>query len=386
MTSAPVIPPLPHELMGQRMRGFKQAIAEAVARVRRSGWTETDILRPEALLDRARFIDFFERYMRELVRIGADQRWVMDNMYLLEVHSFYAISYELHRRKTFWIDESLAFMLAHTRLDVRGEGLRLPFPSFALVFTDPATLALGEALIVLDGDNTVVGKQLRALTVYVTQVPPSRGALGMQMTLLFDANTPDWPWLLTRDLDVAADDVLDEILDSRFPDSQNTDPLFTSKELRQLVQLVINATLYATSSPSWDVIGSPIAKIQRRARGGDDKKKRAAKQRAGTLRSTHSGEDVWHLPGKIPISHVRALRDLQRGDDGGALFARCMVRGHWRRAPATWADPRPRWIEPYWKGPELGAIVEREYRLKAESKEPHGGGGVADSEHRDEER
>ena len=212
MTSTPVIPPLPHELMAQRMRGFKQAVAEAAARVRRSGWTETDILRPEALLDRARFIDFFEDYMRELVRSGADQRWVLDNMHLLEVHAFYSISYELHRRKTFWIDESLAFMLAHTRLDVRGEGLRLPFSSFALVFTDPVTLALSEALIALDGDNTVVGKQLRALTVYVTQLPSSRGALGMQLTLLFDANTPDWPWLLTRDLDIAADDVLDEIL------------------------------------------------------------------------------------------------------------------------------------------------------------------------------
>ena len=80
MTSSPVIPPLPHELMGQRVRGFKQAIAEAVARVRRSGWTETDILRPEALLDRAQFIEFFERQMRELMRSGADRRWVMDTM------------------------------------------------------------------------------------------------------------------------------------------------------------------------------------------------------------------------------------------------------------------------------------------------------------------
>lgn len=364
MTSAPTIPPLPHELMGQRVRGFKQAIAEAVARVRRSGWNETDILTPEALLDRARFSDFFERYMRELVKAGADKRWVLDNMYLLEVHSFYTISYELHRRKTFWIDESLAFMLAHTRLDVRGEGLRLPFPSFALVFTDPSTLAIGEALLALDGDNTVVGKRLRAFTAYVTRIPASQGGLGLQMTLLFDANTSDWPWLVTRDLDIGADDVLDEILDSRFPDSQNADPLFTSKELRQIVQLVINATLYATSSPSWDVIGSPVAKVQRRARGGNEKQKRAAKHRAEALRSTHSSEDVWHLPGKIPISHVRALRDLERAADGGALFTRFMVRGHWRRAPVSWADQRARWIEPYWKGPDLAAVIEREYRLE----------------------
>jgi hypothetical protein len=41
-----------------------------------------------------------------------------------------------------------------------------------------------------------------------------------------------------------------------------------------------------------------------------------------------------------------------------------MVRGHWRRAPDTWRDRSPRWIAPYWKGPPLGDIVERDYTLK----------------------
>jgi hypothetical protein len=40
-----------------------------------------------------------------------------------------------------------------------------------------------------------------------------------------------------------------------------------------------------------------------------------------------------------------------------------MVRGHWRRAPEGWKDQRMRWIEPYWKGPDLAAIVERAYKL-----------------------
>jgi hypothetical protein len=77
-----------------------------------------------------------------------------------------------------------------------------------------------------------------------------------------------------------------------------------------------------------------------------------------------SGEQIWHLPGKIPIRQVRALRQLQRDRDHGALFSRFMVRGHWRRAPDTWRDRNPRWIAPYWKGPPLGDIVEREYALK----------------------
>nr|MBA3457854.1 efflux RND transporter permease subunit [Deltaproteobacteria bacterium] len=75
-------------------------------------------------------------------------------------------------------------------------------------------------------------------------------------------------------------------------------------------------------------------------------------------------EQVWHLPGKIPIRQVRALRQLQRDRDQGALFSRFMVRGHWRRASDTWRDRSPRWIAPYWKGPPLGDIVERDYALK----------------------
>lgn len=42
---------------------------------------------------------------------------------------------------------------------------------------------------------------------------------------------------------------------------------------------------------------------------------------------------------------------------------RFMVRGHWRRANSNWKDQRMRWIEPYWKGPDLATIIERQYQL-----------------------
>jgi hypothetical protein len=41
-----------------------------------------------------------------------------------------------------------------------------------------------------------------------------------------------------------------------------------------------------------------------------------------------------------------------------------MVRGHWRRAAASWKDQGMRWIEPYWKGPDIAAVIERTYKLK----------------------
>ena len=46
------------------------------------------------------------------------------------------------------------------------------------------------------------------------------------------------------------------------------------------------------------------------------------------------------------------------------ISARFMVRGHWRRANPSRTDQRQRWIEPYWKGPEIATVIEREYRLR----------------------
>lgn len=57
------------------------------------------------------------------------------------------VNFELHRRKAFWVDESLAFMLARTDIDADGSALRVPFPAFALVYTDRHVLSLAERLL-----------------------------------------------------------------------------------------------------------------------------------------------------------------------------------------------------------------------------------------------
>jgi hypothetical protein len=81
------------------------------------------------------------------------------------------------------------------------------------------------------------------------------------------------------------------------------------------------------------------------------------------LGHTRSGESVFLLPGKIAIARLRELQACERGA-GAEVFSRFMVRGYWRRPPATWKDQLLRWIEPYWKGPEMGALIEREYRMQ----------------------
>jgi uncharacterized protein DUF1841 len=356
--SPPTIPPLAHELMYGRVPGLRTAIEHAARDMRQRGWTESTILDPPQLLERSTMGEFLGEHARALVAAGWGHQVALDDGNLLSIHAFSILTYELHRKKTFWVDESLAFMLGCTRLDVRGEGLRLPFPCFALVFTDRETLGLAEAVARTDPGASVSGLPLRGLTVYATQLPTSRGALGLHLAFLLDADTDTWPWLITRDLEIQPNDTLDDIIESRFADALNPDPVFRSTELRQLVQLVVNAILFAGSSPAWPVVGSAPATAD------TERANRPRRGRAPPTPRERSEEQIWHLPGKIPIRQVRALRQLQRDRTRGALFSRFMVRGHWRRAPDTWRDRNPRWITPYWKGPPLGDIVEREYTLK----------------------
>lgn len=110
-------------------------------------------------------------------------------------------------------------------------------------------------------------------------------------------------------------------------------------------------------------MASPVKALEAKARGLGKKRQKRAATRAADLRRTHSSESLFLLPGKISISRLRALRELERTDTGGQLFSRFMVRGHWRRPSAAWNDKRLRWIAPYWKGPDMATIVEREYRM-----------------------
>lgn len=352
------IPPLAHELMYLRVPGLRAATESATRAMRQGGWTESTILDPPQLLQRSTLGDFLTRHAGALLASGWSRDAALDDADLLSIHAFSIVTYELHRRKTFWVDESLAFMLGCTRLDVRGEGFRLPFPGFALVFTDRETLGLAEAVARTDPSASVCGLPLRGLTVYATQLPATGTALGLHLAFLLDADTDSWPWLITRDLEIRTDDTLDDIIESRFADARNPDPVFRSTELRQLVQLVVNAILFAGSSPAWPVVGSAPSTA------GAEPTNRPDRKRAAPTPPERSEEQIWHLPGKIPIRQVRALRQLQRDRDHGVLFSRFMVRGHWRRASDRWRDRRPRWIAPYWKGPPLGDIVERDYALK----------------------
>jgi hypothetical protein len=117
-----------------------------------------------------------------------------------------------------------------------------------------------------------------------------------------------------------------------------------------LVQVILNTILYATS-----------AGVEAEPRRSPLRPPSPAG--SGQL-PMFSADDVFFLPGAIEIAQVRRLKELERAPGGLQLLHRFLVRGHWRRAAQSWKDQRLRWIEPYWKGPDMAAVIERAYKLR----------------------
>jgi hypothetical protein len=360
LLDAHALPPLGHEVMCRLVPGLEAAMRETVRYARaQPGWDETQTL-GEDLVEFGPVRLFLEQFRARLSAEGAAEPEVLGRSALLGQHIDYYANFELQRRKLFYVDESLAWQLARTNLDIEGRLLRLPFPCFGVVFTDPSTLGLGQALLESAPGGASRGPRPRIVTVYLKHLAAALGARRLSVSVVIDRPSPAWPELCRRELSFAEDDHLEAILTS--PREERVAPL---PEMRQLLHLVVNAVLYANSANlAWPLTQSPIRRLKARAGGGGAGRKRRAARQARELAKTYSNEDVFHLPGRIPISQLRALQRVGSTGEGQELMTRFLVRGHWRRAARGWRDQTVRWIEPYWKGPELAAIIEREYKLE----------------------
>jgi hypothetical protein len=262
------------------------------------------------------------------------------------------VGLELHHRKIFWVEPSLAFLLGQTELDVVGDQLRAPFPTFALVFTDRHTLSLAERHLATIPGDPQAGHLLRVLTVLVDEHERS-GHRELRLGFAPDALGAAPATLVEHALELVDGEKI--IL----PGSPGGDeplvidgaPVPRQRPLPGLLRVVLNAILYATSAG--------VEPEVRRA------PPRPPSPRKGQPARMLTSEDVFFLPGHIEISHVRRLEELARVPSGRQLMHRHLVRGHWRRANPGWKDQRVRWIAPYWQGPDLAAIIERTYRLKS---------------------
>jgi hypothetical protein len=238
-------------------------------------------------------------------------------------------------------------MLDHTELDVVGRELRAPFPSFALVFTDRHVLSLAERFLAAGRTSPLAGQILRVLTVYVSEVLDDE-ARTLQIAFAPDALGADLPALVRYDVPLADDAPVQAWLDGVAPRPAVEPAPPDTHPLRGLFRIAFNAILYATS-----------AGVEAQVRTAP-----AANRRPDRPSPPVSSDSVYFLPGAIEISQLRRMQALEGIRDGREILRRFMVRGHWRRAAPRWTDRRMRWIAPYWKGPDLAAIVERTYKLK----------------------
>jgi hypothetical protein len=279
------------------------------------------------------------------------KKFITDKNYWLKLHFHYMLNYFLHRRKTFWVNEALSYMLGQTDVDVDGRDLRSPFVSFALVFTDRNVLSKAERLLSLDKNSPLAGHLLKVVTVYVTEENIASGRV-FRLSYALDALGADPPSLMTYEILINEDLPVESNLDSVAPKIQIDDAIAKPSALRELVRVTFNAILYATSAG----VEPEIIQSTRGHQGSPGGASRENKK--------YSSEKVFFLSGAIDISHVRRVQDLERVYSGRPMVKKFMVRGHWRRASIKWNDQRMRWIQPHWKGPDIAAVIERAYRLK----------------------
>jgi hypothetical protein len=322
---------LAHESMEQHVPGITQVVRSMAERrcADESGLVRTAVTQRDLLA---------EATVQELMRNRASR---LNSDDLLAHIEFYC-NYEVQRRKTFWVDESLAWMLANTRVDAESSLLRLPFPSYALVYRDRHTLGLAERALASAAACPLRGQMLAVLCAYVVELAPDSSRINAGLT--FDAFAGQPPHLMSWELHVDAKETLETTIGDAIARAKTP----AGGLFRPLLETVINATLYTTSAG---------VKIERYRVDRSEPPNREVPDAC-----LPSGS-VYHLPGKIAISHMRKLQQVARGPSGRTLMHRFMVRGHWRRANPTWKRQSLRWIEPYWRGPSLASIVEREYRL-----------------------
>ncbi|MGD9247688.1 MAG: SEC-C metal-binding domain-containing protein [Desulfobacteraceae bacterium] len=344
-------PPMAHERMASMVSGLGRLCRGVAEQIRKQpGFDDASTL---TTIEDIRMNLDIQRFLRDIgAGKVASQNPPPTSIENLTAHMAYTINFELHRRKTFWVDDSLAYMLAKTNLEIPGSDLRAPYPSFALVFTDRFVLSLGERMLSIEPECPLAGHFLRVVTVYVTteHQDPDRS---LQLCFAFDALGADPPHLVTHEMMLRSDSLI-----RRAPKNpplieiEGLDAVPFADPFRQLLHITLSAILYATSA-------SVSPQPRSRPSGGQREKADLTPDKP-----LFSDEKVFFLPGPIEISRLRQFQELERVSSGRKLIHRFMVRGHWRRAAPCWRDQRLRWIAPHWKGPDIGSIIERTYKLK----------------------
>lgn len=347
---AEYLPSMAHERMASMVSGLGKLCRDVAEQVRKqSGFEDASTL---TTIEDIRMNLEIQRFLRDIDAGNiATRNLPPTDTETLMAHMAYTVNFELHRRKTFWVDDSLAYMLAKTNLEIPGSDLRAPFASFALVFTDRYVLCLGERMLSIEPECPLAGHFLRIVTVYVTTEDQDPDRL-LRLCFAFDAFGADPPHLVTHEMRLRTNSLIRPLSENPSPiEIEGLNAVPYADPFRLLLHVTLSAILYATSAS---------VSLQQRSRPSGGQPERLDLTPDKPL---FSDEKVFFLPGPIKISRLRQYQELERVSSGRKLLHRFMVRGHWRRAAPGWRDQRVRWIAPHWKGPDIGMIIERTYKL-----------------------
>ncbi len=274
--------------------------------------------------------------------------------------------FHLHRwratgRVLYDVDARLCRAFADTDLRVKGEDIRLPFPTFYVAVPPELGLVLtnrGTGDHLVDGfmvsdtsrdDLPAYGRRDDDPTFF-SEESYHRSfmimAVGMPKTEDFSQNA-----LVSYTVPMSIDFEYEQWIDALRSDPKwNTAMAVNLDRVRTWVRLILNTVLYLSS----DVLDAeqqrlgPSPEQKRRAREGG----KAAKREL----------DAATLPVRfVKIGH-RLPRDdnAPRDDKERELSVRFMVRGHWRNQPfgVGRTEHKLIWIKPHWRGPEWAEIVK----------------------------
>ncbi|MDX3910683.1 MAG: hypothetical protein QHC67_12810 [Sphingobium sp.] len=242
------------------------------------------------------------------------------------------LSFTLGGHRIFRIAPGLASRLLNTQVDVPSAALRAPFESILLLFDDQATIGafnLGRPFRSASAKGTV--------SAFVTEVDSPKGrrftATSFHTRGLHRYGT------YSRSFDCERGTV-EEMLECNW--DQPADRSCAPEYGRDFHRLLLNCLLY---------MGSRAARVRT-----------AAETSARTRGVAWSASHVVVGDGLSPLSNS-ASGPARAGTRGSAtnLLRRQLVIGHWRQhaVGAGRAERKLIWIEPYWRGPELGDAVNR---------------------------
>jgi len=307
----------------------------------------------------------------------------------------YSLNSRLSGDKVFYVAEALTERLSHTEADLHCAFLRLPFPSFQIIYTSKLAIDLFYNHVDANGSASgpLKGVDYKApLTLYVTRLPESAdSAHSLLITTLhareITGQDPAMYAMSSRQLNIDPNWTVEEairtdwkkldaekgIVQDRGEEDGNPYALSDAAFYQEgfaFYRLVMNTILYLTSTKAERESLPPSSKrVLEEASLQTSSKQRKKLERMARFTSDAPFE---YLGRSVqPIDFGGGEGGTSYGEGGGQKVARrFLVRGHWRLQAHGKGrkDRKTIYIEPHFKGAEISEVINRPYLVRKDGR------------------